>query len=519
MWPVIASLGVPALFCEMFVRKKKNPSGIVSVQVIDKSSGRYKVAKTIGSSSEPAEVDQLVRLGYQWIASYGGQLALDLDDEVQQVEDFLDGIEQISVAGTQRLLGRIYDQIGFDQISDPVFRILVISRICFPASKRKTAEYLRRYHFFNLDPQHIYRYMDRLYNEHKQQVQQISFEHTRAVLGGAIHVVFYDVTTLYFEIDRDDDLRKAGFSKDGKHRHPQVVLGLLVSAGGYPLAYKIFKGNTYEGHTLIKVLDEFKQDYNLEDLIVVADSAMLSKANIEQLDEGGYRYILGGRIKNEPAPIKKKILALRLSNGKSAAIEKSGGTRLIVSYSDKRAKKDQRNRQKGVERLTKRLKSGKLTKSSLNKRGYNKFLELDGEVHVRLDESKIAEDKRWDGLKGYQTNTDLSKQEVIDNYRQLWKIEKGFRITKHDLKIRPFYHRLPRRIHAHVCISFAAYKVYKELERQLQAKKSDLSPEQAIEIAKSIYAIRVRTPTTNQTITKVLYLTEKQQELAKLFNF
>lgn len=502
----------------MFVRKKKNPSGIVSVQVIDKSSGQYKVLKTIGSSSDASEVNQLVGQGYKWIANHAGQLPLDLDDEVQQAKAFLEGIDQVTVAGTQRLLGRIYDQIGFDQIPDPLFRTLVISRVCFPASKRKTAEYLKRYHFFDLDPQSIYRYMDRLYSEHKQQVQRISFEHTRSVLGGAIHVVFYDVTTLYFEIDRDDDLRKAGFSKDGKHRHPQVVLGLLVSAGGYPLAYKIFEGNTYEGHTLMRVLDEFKEDYNLTDLIVVADSAMLSTANIEQLDEGSYRYILGGRIKNEPARTKKKILALRLSHGKSEAIEKSEGTRLIVSYSKKRAKKDQLNRQKGIERLKKRIKSGKLTKSSLNKRGYNKFLELEGNVHVRLDESKITEDERWDGLKGYQTNTDLSPQEVIDNYSQLWKIEKAFRITKHDLKIRPFYHRLPRRIHAHVCISFAAYKVYKELERQLREKKSALSPEQAIEIAKSIYAIQVRTPTTNQVVTKVLYLTEKQQELAKLFN-
>lgn len=502
----------------MFVRKKKNPSGIVSVQVIDKSSGRYKVMKTIGSSSDASEVNQLVGQGYKWIANHGGQLPLDLDDEVQQAKIFLDGIDRVTVAGTQRLLGRIYDRIGFDQIPDPLFRTLVISRVCFPASKRKTAEYLNRYHFFDLDPQSIYRYMDRLYSEHKQQVQQISFEHTRSVLGGAIHVVFYDVTTLYFEIDRDDDLRKAGFSKDGKHRHPQVVLGLLVSAGGYPLAYKIFEGNTYEGHTLMRVLDEFKEDYNLKDLIVVADSAMLSKANIEQLDEGGYRYILGGRIKNEPAHIKKKILALRLSNGKSAAIEKSEGTRLIVSYSKKRAKKDQLNRQKGIERLKKRMKSGKLTKSSLNKRGYNKFLELEGDVYVRLNETKIIEDERWDGLKGYQTNTVLSTQEVIDNYSQLWKIEKAFRITKHDLKIRPFYHRLPRRIHAHVCISFAAYKLYKELERQLREKKSALSPEQAIEIAKSIYAIQVRTPTTNQVVTKVLCLTEKQQELAELFD-
>jgi len=502
----------------MFVRKKKNPSGVVSVQVIDKSAGRYKVMKTIGSSANQTEVEQLVSQGHQWIANHSGQLPLDLEDEVSHTEDLLERIDQITVAGTHRLLGRIYDEIGFDQIPDSLFRTLVISRVCFPASKRKTADYLNRYHFFDLDPQHIYRYMDRLYSTHKERVQQISFEHTRAVLGGTIHVVFYDVTTLYFEIDRDDDLRKAGYSKDGKHRHPQVVLGLLVSAGGYPLAYKIFEGNTYEGHTLIQVLDEFKTTYHLDDLIVVADSAMLSKANIESLGQAGYRYILGGRIKNESTQIKEKILALRLRDGQSGVVEKQQDTRLVVSYSAKRAAKDQLNRQKGLDRLRERIKSGILTKANLNKRGYNKFLSLTGDVRIELDEAKIAEDQRWDGLKGYQTNTDLSKQDVIDNYRQLWKIEQAFRITKHDLKIRPFFHRLPRRIHAHVCISFAAYKVYKELERQLQVKKSDMSPEQAIDIAKSIYAIRVRTPNTNQPITKVLYLTEKQKELDKLFN-
>lgn len=502
----------------MFVRKKNNPSGIVSVQVIDKSSGRYKVVKTIGSSADAAHIEILVRKGHQWIASHGGQLPLDLDNEVKQAQDFLDSVEQITVAGTLRLLGTIYDQIGFNQIPDPLFRTLVISRICFPASKRKTAGYVNRYHFFGLEPQHIYRYMDRLYRTHKQQVQQISFEHSRAVLGGAIHLVFYDVTTLYFEIEREDDLRISGFSKDGKHSHPQVVLGLLVSAGAYPLAYKIFEGNTFEGHTLMLVLDEFKTDYNLQTLIVVADSAMLSKANIKALEKGGYRYILGGRIKNEPAGIKKKILESGLSDRQSAVIKKSEGTRLIVSYSEKRARKDSLNRQKGLQRLNKQIKSGKLTKNNLNKRGYNKFLELQGEVDIRLDETKIAEDQQWDGLKGYQTNTDLSKQQVIENYSQLWKIEKAFRITKHDLKIRPFYHRLPRRIHAHVCISFAAYKVYKELERQLREKNSSLSPEQAVDIAKSIYAVKIRTPITNQPVTKVLYITEKQQELAKLFN-
>lgn len=502
----------------MFIRKKPNASGKISVQVIDKSSGRYKVIKSVGSSSDPVQIENLVVQAKQWMNRRTGQTSLDLFNEAKPVEQLLDNIQQIKIAGTRLLLGKIYDEIGFHQIPDELLRTLVISRVCFPVSKRKTTEYLSRYEFFDLDPQHIYRYMDRIYDTHKKRLQDISYRHTLEILDHNIHIVFYDVTTLYFEIDTDDDLRKSGFSKDGKHQHPQVVLGLLVSVDGYPLGYELFEGNHFEGHTLIPVLEAFKENYDLDDMVVVADSAMLSRQNIQQLEQAGYQYILGARIKNEPEPIRKKILALSLNDGQSRLITKDSATRIVISYSQKRALKDQYNRQQGLERLHKRIKSGKLTKDKLNKRGYNKFLNLEGDARLSIDEAKIAEDAKWDGLKGYQTNTRLTKKSVISNYKQLWKIEKAFRITKHDLKIRPFYHRLPRRIHAHVSIAFAAYKLYKELERQLKLKKSKLSPEKVIDIAKSIYAIVIKSPQTKQEVTKTLFLTEEQKEIADLFD-
>ena len=132
---------------------------------------------------------------------------------------------------------------------------------------------------------------------------------------------------------------------------------------------------------------------------------------------------------------------------------------------------------------------------------------------------KYEDDARWDGLKGYLTNSTLGKDQVIENYAHLWKIEQAFRISKTDLKIRPIYHRLQHRIEAHICIAFVAYKVYKELERQLKTKKTKLSPEKAIDIAKTIYAIKVVTPLNKEELHQTLILNEEQRMLADLFNF
>lgn len=214
----------------------------------------------------------------------------------------------------------------------------------------------------------------------------------------------------------------------------------------------------------------------------------------------------------------RKILSLKLSNGQSSLLLK-GELKLIITYSDDRAKKDKLNREKGLAKLEKQIRTGRLTKSNINNRGYNKYLKLEGNVLIQIDHDKFNNDSKWDGLKGYLTNTNLSKDEIIANYQQLWQIEKAFRITKTDIKIRPIYHRLERRIHAHICIAFVAYKIYKELERLLKAKKSNLSPEKAIEIAKSIYQIETNNALDNQSVKHVLLLKEEQKELASMFEF
>jgi transposase len=503
----------------MFIRKKKNKSGLVSVQVIDKSSGKYKVVKTIGSSFNARELEQFYQEALAWMRNHAGALELDFQNEEQVFEQFANGIRSINVVGPELLLGSIFNEIGFNEIGDFIFRQLVIARLCFPVSKLKTTDYLEKYNSISLDIDNVYRYLDKLYNTQREQVQKISYAHTIKILNNKISIVFYDVTTLYFEAEQEDELRKTGFSKDGKHQHPQIVLGLLVSIGGYPLVYDIFEGNKFEGHTMLPVIEGFKSKYKLDKLVVVADSGLMSAANIDELQSKGYEYILGARIKNEKQHIQEKILALALKNGESSIVHKDKNSKIIISYSDKRAAKDKHNRQRGLQKLEKQIRSGKLTKANINNRGYNKYLKLEGKVEISIDKTKIEDAGRWDGLKGYITNTDLNKDEIIENYGYLWKIEKAFRISKTDLQIRPIYHRLQRRIEAHICIAFVAYKIYKELERQLKEKQSELSPEKAIQIAKTIYAVKIMTPLNKTIITKTLILTQEQKALKDLFKW
>lgn len=502
----------------MFIRKLKHPNGKIYIQVVEKQAGRYRVKKSFGAASDEAALRVLVKKADNWIQQKTGIQELDFSGCDKYVEEFFNSISSIERSGYDLLIGTIFDEIGFNKIHTDLFRELVIARVAFPKSKLKTTKFLYRYRNIVWDEDKLYRYLDKLYNNQKEAVQQISFEHTLKIMKQDISVVFYDVTTLYFEIDDEDDLRRTGFSKEGKHQNPQIVLGLLVSKGGYPLAYEIFPGNKFEGHTMLPLIDTFKEKFKLEKLVVIADSGLFSKDNISQLQEKGYEFILGARIKNEKENIKRKILSLSLENGKSHIITK-GDLKLIVTYSEARAKKDRYNREKGIRKLEKRIKSGHLTKSSINNRGYNKFLKLQGHIHVNVDLEKIEIDKKWDGLKGYLSNARLSKEQIIENYQHLWHIEKAFRIAKTDLKIRPIYHRLQRRIEAHICISFAAYKVYKELERQLIEKNATISAMEAIEIADYIHQVTIKLPQSGKTVKKTILTTEEQRYLANLFHF
>ena len=293
----------------MFIRKKPNKSGSISVQIISKSNGKYQVVKTIGSSKSEQELEKLYFLGKQELNRINLQPKLFVSESDVIIEQVFDALQNASIktVGPEIVFGKIYDHIGFNAIDESLFRHLVIARLAFPLSKLKTIEYLYRFQGVMMDIDAVYRFLDKLNNKYKLKVEQIAFDHTKKILNNSISIVFYDMTTLYFEISDEDDLRKTGFSKEGKHQCPQIFLGLLVGLGGYAIGYDIFEGNIYEGHTLIPFLDKTAQKFNLEKPIVVADAGLLSNENIKALEEKEYEYIIGARIKSEPQKVKQQI--------------------------------------------------------------------------------------------------------------------------------------------------------------------------------------------------------------------
>jgi hypothetical protein len=504
----------------MFVRQKRNQSGSVSVQVIGKSDG-YRVVKTIGTAHDPVDVARLVELGKLFITRQSGQYDLFPDNQHDNavILDFVQTLDNASVrtVGPELIFGRLFDEIGFDAIPEPLFRDIVIARLVYPTSKLKTVDYLYRYQGKTVSPDSIYLFLDRLNARYADQAQRIAYRHSAKILK-TISVVFYDMTSLYFEAEDEDDLRRIGFSKDGKFQNPQIMLGLLVGRGGYPIGYDVFEGNTFEGKTLLPVLERIARQYDFGKPIVIADAAMLSNDNLDALDRQKYPFIIAARIRNESQTTRETILrrCTGLQNGQNVEIEHDAGRRLIVAYSDKRARKDAHNRKRGLQRLRKRIQSGRLTKENLSQRGYNKFLKLTGEVTVEIDESKIEEAARWDGLKGYLTNTLLSADDVIENYGQLWQIERAFRISKTDLRIRPMYHRRRRRIEAHVLVAFVAYTIYKELERRLAAAGLPISPARAAELTQTMYELTFRLPNTPDDRRQLLAMGPEQSQLYDL---
>jgi transposase len=506
----------------MFVRKKKNRSGTTSVVVVDKSHGKFKELVTIGISKNEEEINQLVQQGKEWISTYYG--TRDIFKEQERIEEenklinyFISNVENVLLNGTQILLDHVFQLIGFDQIGDDILKHLVTARISQPSSKAATVEYLKSYFDEDVELHNIYRYLDKLHKTQQELVQQISVEHTRKILGGKIGLVFYDVTTLYFETDEGDGFREKGWSKDGKHNLPQVVLGLLVSKDGYPLSYSLFNGSQYEARTMIPIVEDFVNRFELKDFVVVADSGLMNKKNLALLETGGYKYIIGARIKNESERIKQWILSLEKQKGLFHETKKDN-TRLIIGYTDERARKDRYNRDKGIKRLRSAYKSGTITKKDINKRGYNKFLELSENVTVKISEDRIRDDEKWDGIKGYITNTHLPADEVCKQYNELWVIERAYRITKGTLEMRPMFHFTPKRIEAHVCICFVAYKVYKELERILKISDINLSVDKVLSIAKTITTIKIRLPSSGTIKTKTMLLTPKHKSISMLFD-
>lgn len=512
----------------MFVRRKHNKSGSTSVQVVAKIGGKYRVQKSFGSSRDEAVLTALGEKARQWVkeSEYGHGDDLFPSDEAAAYDEVLASIgqDQLRLVGPDLIYGRLFDKIGFGAVrtsDNELFKSLVVTRLYRPGSKLKTLRYLAYFmnRYYNEDK--IYRFLDNLCwrperrqkengDDVKHEVEQVTYNQALKVLGGTVSVVFYDTTTMYFE-SREDDVRIPGWSKDGKNANPQVVLGLLVGPGGNPIGYEIHPGNTYEGHTMIPIIEKLQKRFEFPKPIVVADAGLLSKVNIKDLEAGGYEYIIGARIRSQSDRFREKVAALGLRNGESARIPLEGERRMIVTMSDARARKNAADREKGLKRLEKRYKSDKFTKDKLNNRGYNKFLTLSGEATVTIDYDKVRSDAALDGLKGYTTNSKLPDDKVVEEYGYLFMIERAFRFCKTDLDIRPMYHRLFNRIEAHVCICFVAYTIMLELERILKAAQTEITLDQARFLAEKIYQIDYVNPYDNKHKSVLLHTREESQ--------
>lgn len=372
------------------------------------------------------------------------------------------------ITGFHQVFGSIYDLIGFP---DNLLRDLVVARIVYPKSKLSTLRYLNQYLGINLDKNTIYRFLDTL---SKEDLTKTAFSFVSRKNKG-ISLIFYDVTTLSFETETEDDLRKKGYSKEHRNDLPQILIGLFVDSDGYPFDFDMFEGSSFEGHTFKVALDSLTKRYEFESLTVVADAGMLSDDNLQFLTKKGLSYIVGARIRNLSQDLTRiihthdftKEICLQIHLGKS---------KLIVDFSLDRQKKDSANR----ERLIKKLREKLSSKQQLIRKSKYLLLEKGGRV-VGLDQKKINSDRLFDGLKGYRTNVDnLNADAIIKEYHNLWRVEKAFRMSKNDLRERPVYHYTNKRIIAHLLVCFISLLVMKEAERILKSK--DYSIEKAIEI-------------------------------------
>lgn len=456
----------------MHVRKVKAGKATF-FQIGKKVNGKFVLIKHVGSASFPEEIEILRLRALEELdrIKFNEQPSLFPTPRVEAKAKLIDW----RITGFHQIFGHTYDVIGFPQ---NLLRDLVIARIAYPKSKMATVRYLDQYLGIKLSTDKIYRFLDTV---NKDELSRIAFDFVSRKNNG-VALIFYDVTTLYFESGDEDNLRKKGFSKDHKNDLPQILIGLFVDKDGYPFDFDFYDGSTFEGHTFPKAIKALTEKYKFEDLVVVADAGMLSAKNIDFLETENLKYIVGARLKSLSEKFKEQIFSHDFTKEHIFEISvdpETGeiGKRLIVDFSDKRAKKDLFNREKLIKKLELKLAE----KKEVVKKSKYLLLEKRGKI-AGIDRKKIELDKRHDGLKGYWTNLEdeINPTEIIDQYHNLWKVEKAFRMSKSDLIERPIFHRLEKRIGAHLTICFCSLLIMKEVERILKSKEISLS--RAIEV-------------------------------------
>jgi len=442
-----------------FIRKGKSKSGATTIQIEYREGRKRQKIVHIGSAHNELEL-RLLEIQANEIIN-ANQLSFDFDT----TDEELDIIQEKAYSETLwRALEYVYTRIGFTQVNDEVFKQLVLSRIVEPTSK---VDAIRVLDELGLDtPSHsgILRSMKRCTEDDYRSI--LSKACMSNTTKSSLSLVLYDVTSLYFEIQKEDEYRKAGLSKE-RRLEPQIVIGLLVDRKGFPLEIKSFEGNKAEVKTIIPVLESFKGRYGVTGITVTADAAMLSAANIEALEKMGYNYIIASKMNRFPMEIdeylrlpESELTDQQIFEAKSTVtIEgKQVKRRCIYQYREKRASLDIRNIEKSVAKAQHMIDNTKDYKR-------NQYLKVTGGTKV-VDEDLVAKHIKRAGIKGYLTNLRIPAQEVIAGYHQLYEVEMSFRMSKSDLKARPIFHHTREAIEAHLTIVFAALAISRFIQRK-----------------------------------------------------
>lgn len=468
----------------------KTSSGKYALQVVSKRLGVLTVHKHIGTFSNDTEKALLLKKAEDFIEKSTGQLSFIKYASATSLSDII--ISQNKPLFAYDLLSRCYDLIGFNAYQDLLMKDLIIGRLYSPASKRELQEdiYEELGHKYSLKT--IYRHIKKsLENGIKETFQEALITFTKEDLKDSLKLVFYDVTTLYFESSVKTSLKDFGFSKDHRPTDTQIVIGLVVNRSGFPLYFDVFSGKMFEGHTFVSVVENIQKLLKTKNLIVVADSAMLSKNNMDELDKKQIGFIVGARIANIPDRLLDYISdKLHRVDGKTVFIKSYLGYHLLCEYSSKRATKDRSDREKQIVKA----KSLITTPSKMVSRF--KFIKGTGSS-LSLNEELIKKTRKLEGIKGYLTNTRLPKPMIIGRYHDLWRIENSFRITKSDLEARPIFHRLEETIKAHMVIVFAGLAISIYIEQ-----KTGMSIKKVLKLCSKVLTNTITNTKTGETVEK-----------------
>jgi transposase len=518
----------------MFIRTKKKADNRISVQIVanirDGNKIKQKIIRHVGVAHNAKEVEQLKDLATfikisleeakqpnlipsDQLAEAAIKQRKKLEESDEELNVNLKALheEARTTIGIHEVMGKLYEQLGFDKLfssregaSRNYLQNIVMARISNPSSKRASIKTLNEDFGIRLNLDMVYRMMDQLDSGIINKIKDISYVGGQNLLNSKFNVLFYDATTLYFESVEEDELKSKGYSKDMKFNQVQVLLAIMVTSSGIPIGYELFPGNKFEGHTLQEAVERVGTRYDINKIYIVADRGLLSTDNLEYLEASGHKYIVGARLKNMNSLAKEELLDLAgyedIGDIKYKDLALSGtGRRIIAHYCPKRARKDQHERNKSVEKLMKKVSNNPDPTKLISNYGYKKYLNVRGKSEVSVDETKIAKDARWDGICGIITNDKtITAQEALAHYKGLWQVEETFRVSKHDLQIRPIYHWSPKRIEAHIAICYIALTLVRHLEYRVALQYKKLSPAVIIDNLSRVQLSFLRHKTTNE---------------------